>query len=85
MNLFKKTINENIELITDSNNKEIQIEEFIENRHDQSIMSIISKKIGTVSIKMKLILMKTQLINSNSLFLVLDIMVINLKIELSFI
>ena len=51
INLFKKTINENIELITDSNNKEIQNEEFIENRHDQSIMSIISKKIGTVSIK----------------------------------
>ena len=51
MNQFKATIYENIELITDSNNKEIQIEEFIENRHDQSIMSLISKKIGTVSIQ----------------------------------
>ena len=51
MNLFRTAINEDIELITDSNNKEIQIEEFIENRHDQSIMSMISKKIGTVSIE----------------------------------
>ncbi len=51
MSLFKKIIYENIELITDHNNKEIQIEEFIENRHDQSIMSMISKKIGTASIE----------------------------------
>jgi len=51
INLFKATIYENINLISDINNKEIQIKEFVENRHDQSIMSMISKKIGTVSIQ----------------------------------
>lgn len=51
INIFKATINENIKLITDFKNKEIQIKEFLDNRHDQSIMSMISKKIGTISIQ----------------------------------
>jgi len=51
LKMFKKILENKIDLITDSHNKEIQINEFIENRHDQSLMSIISKLIGTASIK----------------------------------
>ena len=48
---LRKIIEYKVEFITDFHNKEIQIEEFIENRHDQSLMSIISKLVGTASVK----------------------------------
>jgi len=46
-NIFLKLLRENPLLVTDFY-KEDQIDQFVENRHDQSIMSIISKKFGGV-------------------------------------
>jgi len=42
-NQYRKILDENIELITDSYNQKNQIDSFIENRHDQSIFSLLSK------------------------------------------
>ena len=38
-NQYRKILDENIELITDSLNNKNQIDSFIENRHDQSILA----------------------------------------------
>lgn len=51
LNLFKNTINDDINLITDNLDNKIQSNNFIETRHDQSLMSVISKIVGTASIK----------------------------------
>ena len=46
-NQYRKILDENIELITDSLNNKNQIDSFIENRHDQSIFSLLSKINGS--------------------------------------
>ncbi len=48
---YKKLLNYDPYLITDKYNMNHQIEGFNENRHDQSIFSLLSKKIGGVTIK----------------------------------
>lgn len=50
LNIFFKLIKKNKELITDYYNQ-FQDDEFIENRHDQSIWSVLSKKYGGVIIE----------------------------------
>ena len=47
-NEYKNLLNIDAELITDKYNDSEQVSEFIENRHDQSLFSLISKKIGEV-------------------------------------
>jgi hypothetical protein len=49
-NKFFKIINQDQKLITDHYNKINQIKEFIDNRHDQSILSVIRKLYGSVII-----------------------------------
>ena len=48
---YKKTLLDDINLITDIYNENPQIDQFIENRHDQSIFSLLSKIYGCVNIK----------------------------------
>ena len=43
---YEKLLNERQDLITDQYNLSEQVEGFIENRHDQSIFSILSKVYG---------------------------------------
>lgn len=51
LNEYKKLLNEDPYLITDSYNSKSQIDSFKENRHDQSIFSLLSKTLGGVAIK----------------------------------
>ena len=50
-NEYKNLLNIDPELITDKYNDSEQVSEFIENRHDQSLFSLISKKIGAEVLK----------------------------------
>ncbi len=50
LNIFFQLIRTDWKLITDEYNNN-QIKQFIENRHDQSILSVISKKYGSVVIE----------------------------------
>ena len=45
---FKKALYFDMNLITDKYNKNNQNSKFVENRHDQSIFSIIRKKYGSI-------------------------------------
>tara|TARA_B100001057_G_C22838855_1_gene946267 strand:- start:1825 stop:2628 length:804 start_codon:yes stop_codon:yes gene_type:complete len=47
---YDEFLREKSELITDSINKATQINNFVENRHDQSIFSLLSKVLGAVII-----------------------------------
>ena len=47
---YDNFLKQNSELITDSINQKKQIENFVENRHDQSIFSLLSKTLGSVII-----------------------------------
>jgi len=47
---FEKILTYDQNLISDIFNKSNQIDTFVENRHDQSIFSLLSKKLGSVSI-----------------------------------
>ncbi len=47
---YQKILDYNIDLITDSLNKQNQIKNFKENRHDQSIFSMLSKVMGSLII-----------------------------------
>ena len=44
---YKNLLNIDPELITDKYNDSEQVSEFIENRHDQSLFSLLSKVIGS--------------------------------------
>ena len=48
---FKEVLESNPKLITDYYNKKNQIPEFIDNRHDQSLFSIIGKLYGSILLK----------------------------------
>lgn len=50
-NEYELFLNENPYLITDNFNQKNQIDNFIENRHDQSIFSMLSKTMGSVFIQ----------------------------------
>ena len=47
INIFKEVLSTDKNLITDMYNNENQHKGFIENRHDQSIFSLISKTVGS--------------------------------------
>ena len=47
---FEKIIDTNSLLCTDSYNKTEQCDDFIENRHEQSVTSLLRKKLGSVVI-----------------------------------
>ena len=51
LNNFSKVIDDDMFLISDKYNNEDQLGSFIENRHDQSIFSLLSKTRGCVSIE----------------------------------
>ena len=48
---YKEVLESNPKLITDYYNKQNQIPQFIENRHDQSLLSVIGKLYGSISLK----------------------------------
>ena len=50
-NEYSDVINHNMYLISDEFNSNNQVESFVENRHDQSIFSLLSKKRGCVAIE----------------------------------
>lgn len=66
---YKKILDNDAELITDKYNNSKQISEFIENRHDQSIFSLISKKIGAEVLKNESEFLKRQDLQYNFPFL----------------
>ena len=50
-NEYSDVISHDMYLISDEYNSNNQVESFVENRHDQSIFSLLSKKRGCVSIE----------------------------------